>query len=81
VVRLAGPRRARAGARVSYVAQASDRDGDALTYRWRLDGRTLRSRVSKVSVRLSRRGRHRLTLAVSDGFGATTHAAAALAVR
>ena len=81
VARLTGPRRARRGARVSYVARASDRDGDALTYRWRLDGRTLRSRASHVSVRLRRRGTHRLAVAVSDGYGGTTRAAATIAAR
>jgi PKD domain len=81
VVRLSGPHRARRGARVTFTARASDRDGDKLTYRWRLDGRTLRNRVGSVSVRLHRRGRHRLAVAVSDGFGGTTRTAAAIAVR
>ena len=80
-VRLSAPRRARAGARVSFAARASDRDGDALAYRWRLDGRALSAHGSRVSMRLERRGLHRLTLAVSDGNGATTRASAAVRVR
>ena len=80
-VRLNGPRRARAGARASFAARASDRDGDALAYRWRLDGRALSAHGSRVSMRLERRGLHRLTLAVSDGNGATTRASAAVRVR
>jgi hypothetical protein len=74
-VRLAGPRRARAGARVRFVASATDRDGDALTYRWRLNGGTLASRAPRLAVRLRRRGLHQLSVAVSDGHGRTTRAA------
>jgi PKD domain len=80
-VRLTGPRRARRGTRVAFAARAPDRDGDRLTYRWRLDGRVLRARASRVSVRIRRRGLHRLAVAVSDGFGGVTRASAAIAVR
>src|SRR5919108_727938 len=79
-VRLAGPRRVRRGARISFAARATDRDGDALTDRWRLDGRVLRSRVARISVRIRRRGFHRLAVAVSDGYGGTTRVTAAIAV-
>ena len=81
VVRLTGPRRVRRGARVTFTVHATDRDGDPLTYRWRLDGRTLRSRAGRVSVRIRRRGPHRLAVAVSDGFGGRTRASAAITVR
>jgi hypothetical protein len=80
-VRLRGPHRARRGARVTFVARARDRDGDVLTYRWRLDGRALRSRADRVSVRLRRRGLHRLTVVVSDGNGGARRASAAVAIR
>jgi hypothetical protein len=79
-VRLRGPHTARRGGRVTFTARASDRDGDALTYRWRLDGRTLRGRAGHVSVRIRRRGLHRLAVAVSDEFGGTTRASAAIRV-
>ena len=58
-----------------------DRDGDALTYRWRLDGRALSGRGTRVSARLRRRGMHRLSVAVSDGFGGTTRASASIKAR
>jgi hypothetical protein len=80
-VRLAGPRRARRGARISFVARATDRDGDTVTDRWRLDGRVFRERAARISVRIRRRGVHRLAVAVSDGFGGTTRASVAIAVR
>jgi PKD domain len=79
--RLTGPRRARSGARVSYTVRATDRDGDPLTYRWRLDGRTLARRSTKVFVRVQRRGVHRVSVTVSDGNGSTTRAATVLRVR
>jgi len=81
VVRLTGPRRARVGARISYALRATDRDGDPLTYRWRLDRRVLRGRADHVSVRIRRRGLHRLAVAVFDGYGGTTRATAAIAAR
>ena len=80
-VRLSCPRRARRGASVTCVARARDRDGDALTYRWRLDGRLLRGRADRLSMRLRRRGPHRLTVAVSDGHGGATRRSAAVTVR
>src|SRR5438105_1198596 len=81
VVRLSGQRRARHGARVSFTARASDRDGDTLTYRWRLDGRLLAGGTSRVTVRLRRHGAHRLTVDVSDGQGRATRAAVRISVR
>jgi hypothetical protein len=80
-VKLAGPRRERRGRRASFSARALDRDGDTLTYRWRLDGRLLRGRADRVAVRIRRRGLYRLVVAVSDGFGGTTRASAAISVR
>ena len=80
-VTLAGPRRARRGARISFAARATDRDGDALTDRWRLDGRVVRGRGNRIAVRIRRRGLHRLAVVVSDGYGGTTRVTAAIAVR
>jgi hypothetical protein len=79
-VRLLGPRRARARARGSFTAVATDRDGDALTYRWRLDGTTLRGRGARSSVRLRRRGLHSLAVEVFDGHGRMTRATARVRV-
>jgi N,N-dimethylformamidase beta subunit-like protein len=79
-VRVAGPRRARRGARVRYVARASDRDGDVLVYRWRLDGRALAARGLRLAVRL-KRGRHRLAVAVSDGHGRMARVTIAVSAR
>jgi hypothetical protein len=81
VVKVTGPHRARRGARVSFVAQASDRDGDTLAFHWRLDGRLLQSRASRVTVRVRRRGTHRLTLDVADGHGLGSRATARFSVR
>jgi hypothetical protein len=81
VVRLSGPRRAHRGTRITFTARATDRDGDKLTYRWRLDGRVLRGRAGHVSVRVRRRGLHRVTVVVSDGNGGATRASAAITVR
>jgi N,N-dimethylformamidase beta subunit-like, C-terminal/PKD domain len=81
VVTLAGPRRVRRRRRVSFAARATDRDGDTVTYRWRLDGRPLHSRSARVAVRFLRPGRHRLGVTAFDGFGGITRATAAITVR
>jgi hypothetical protein len=79
-VRLVAGRRCPAGARVSFLVRATDRDGDALTYRWRLDGVVLSLRGNRVTARLRRRGLHRISVAVSDGQGRATRAIARLRV-
>ena len=76
VVRLRTPRPCRRGAREVFVARATDRDGDALTYSWTLDGHVVSGRGANVSARMRRRGLHHVTVAVSDGHGRTTRARA-----
>jgi hypothetical protein len=80
-VTLSGPRAARAGARLSYRARASDLDGDALVYSWRLDGRALPGRTSRLSLVVRRPGRHRVAVVVRDGQGGVTVGLVALRVR
>jgi hypothetical protein len=60
-----------------YVALATDRDGDRLTYRWSLDGRALAARGRTLKP-AAPAGRHRLRVVVTDGHGG--RAAASLAV-
>jgi PKD domain len=80
-VKLTGPRREPRGRRATFTARATDRDGDTLTYRWRLDGRLLRGRVDRISVLIRRGGRHHVAVVVSDGHGGATRASAAITVR
>ena len=71
---MRGPRVVRAGVGALYIASARDRDGDAFSYRWRLDGHLLRTRGERVTVR-ARPGRHVLLVVVSDGYGGKASAA------
>jgi PKD domain len=80
VVRLEASRHCRRGTREVLVARATDRDGDALTYRWVVDGRVLSGRGATTSARMRRRGLHRVTVVVSDGHGRTTRARALVRV-
>jgi hypothetical protein len=80
VARLRGPRRARPGASSSFDVYATDRDGDALSYVWRLDGRPAPQRGNRILVRFRRRGLHRVAVVVSDGAGRATRATARLRV-
>jgi hypothetical protein len=80
VVRLGTPRRCRRGTPGVFVARATDRDGDALTYRWTLDRQVLSGKGATASARMRRRGLHRVTVAVSDGHGRTTHVRALVRV-
>jgi hypothetical protein len=79
-VKLTGPLRPRAGAGVAFRAAATDRDGDALSYSWRIDGRSARVRSAVVKARL-RVGVHRITVAVADGHGVTTRAGVTVRAR
>ena len=68
---LRGPRRATHGVRARYVAQAVDRDGDALRYAWTVDGVRLRNRTPRVSVVFGK-GRHTVALNVRDRYRGVT---------
>ena len=79
-VQLVTGRRCRAGARAYFLIRATDRDGDTLTYRWRLDGLVLPARTARMTIRLRRRGFHRISVTVSDGQGRATRAVARIRV-
>ena len=68
-VALDGPRSLPAGARAVYAAAATDRDGDALTLSWRIDGRPVARRGSRLPVRFRRPGRHVIELEARDRYG------------
>jgi hypothetical protein len=61
----------RRSGRSTFVAHATDRDGDQLRFRWRLDGKLLRSRGGQVRLRMSP-GRHIVEVTVTDGHGGRT---------
>lgn len=81
VVTLTGPRVTRRGRRTVFKAVATERDGDAVSYSWRLDGRPLTAAGETLRVRFGRRGRHVVAVEVSDGYGGRASASSAVAVR
>jgi hypothetical protein len=80
-VSLQGPRRARRGARTTYRARATDRDGDTLSYSWTVDSSLLKTTSRGCAIVFGRTGHHTLALTVRDGHrGATVRKVPVLVV-
>ena len=59
---------------VNFLASASDPEGDALSYRWTVNGEALEQAASTLGLTFYAAGRYRVEVSVSDGVNTVTEA-------